>query len=153
MNKVYAALTVLLLSSAAQAAPVGPAGCGLGNMVFGKDMQILASTTNGTSGNQTFGITSGTSNCGGSGSTAQLENFIEVNQVAVANDVARGEGETIVSLAQILGCQNAAELGTELKKNYSDIFSRPGVSSRELTNGVYNAIQKNNSLSLSCGNV
>ena len=42
-------------------------GCGLGSMAFeGNDgliSQVSAATTNGTSGNQTFGITSGTSNC------------------------------------------------------------------------------------------
>ena len=36
-------------------------GCGLGTMVFdgksGKVFKILGATTNGTSGNQTFGIT------------------------------------------------------------------------------------------------
>ena len=42
-------------------------GCGLGSLVI-KDqstvmLQVLAATTNGTSGSQTFGITSGTSNC------------------------------------------------------------------------------------------
>jgi len=42
-------------------------GCGLGSVIFkGQDallFQILAVTTNGTSGNQTFGITTGTLNC------------------------------------------------------------------------------------------
>ena len=42
-------------------------GCGLGTMLFdgqqGIAPQVLAVTTNGTSGNQTFGITSGTLGC------------------------------------------------------------------------------------------
>src|SRR5262245_61167540 len=45
----------------------GQAGCGLGSMLFGKDnsklMQVLAATTNGIGGNQSFAIPSGTSNC------------------------------------------------------------------------------------------
>ncbi|HMX95743.1 MAG TPA: DUF3015 family protein, partial [Elusimicrobiota bacterium] len=46
--------------------PMG--GCGLGYVLFGNNdntpvMQILAATTNGTSANQTFGMTSGTSGC------------------------------------------------------------------------------------------
>src|SRR5205823_3826374 len=39
----------------------GLAGCGLGSMLFGDQkgmIQILAATTNGTFGSQTFGITS-----------------------------------------------------------------------------------------------
>ncbi len=42
-------------------------GCGLGTMVFdgqqGKVYKVLGATTNGTSGNQTFGITFGTLGC------------------------------------------------------------------------------------------
>src|SRR3569832_2714255 len=44
----------------------GSAGCGLGSIVFGSQpgfIQILAATTNGTFASQTFGITSGTSDC------------------------------------------------------------------------------------------
>ena len=44
------------------------AGCGLGYVLFGHNdnspiMQVLAATTNGISGNQTFGMTTGTSGC------------------------------------------------------------------------------------------
>ena len=46
-------------------------GCGLGSMVFagqeGKVFKVLGATTNGTSGNQTFGITFGTLGCDGTG--------------------------------------------------------------------------------------
>ena len=45
----------------------GTAGCGLGSMIFGDQkgaIQILAATTNSIFGTQTFGITTGTSNCG-----------------------------------------------------------------------------------------
>src|SRR5690348_11977029 len=45
----------------------GMAGCGLGSLVFGPNdapvAQVLAATTNGTFASQTFGISSGTSNC------------------------------------------------------------------------------------------
>src|SRR5690606_10475644 len=46
----------------------GPAGCGLGTEVVFKNanqwwQHVLAATTNGTSGNQTFGMTSGTLGC------------------------------------------------------------------------------------------
>ena len=45
------------------------AGCGLGSIVISSDgfVQIFAATTNGSTANQTFGITSGTSNCTKSG--------------------------------------------------------------------------------------
>ncbi len=150
MKNILVLLAVSMVAVGAQAAKVGPAGCGLGNVVFGKSNQVLASTTNGT-GMQTFGISSGTSNCVDGGRTARLENFINVNQVALANEAARGEGETIVGLAQILGCQNATALGSALKANYTDVFSRPEASSVEVSNGVQNVIQKNFELNRTCG--
>src|SRR3954469_775685 len=74
----------------------GLAGCGLGSMVFGDQkgsIQILAATTNSTFGSQTFGITSGTSNCVDSGpGTSGARIFIEGNREALAKDAARGSG-------------------------------------------------------------
>ncbi|MFN8945903.1 MAG: DUF3015 family protein, partial [Pseudobdellovibrionaceae bacterium] len=46
----------------------GMAGCGLGSVVFGDKpgfIQIFAATLNSIGGNQTFGISLGTSNCEG----------------------------------------------------------------------------------------
>ncbi|MFN7453535.1 MAG: DUF3015 family protein, partial [Pseudobdellovibrionaceae bacterium] len=57
--------SMILLSSVAMAKSYGDAGCGLGSVIFGNEKgfsQIFAATTNGTVGNQTFGISSGTSN-------------------------------------------------------------------------------------------
>ncbi len=67
MKKILLVLLGLFfVSSNAFAAGYGDAGCGLGSMLFGnspgKGSQILAVTTNGT-GMQSFGISSGTSNC------------------------------------------------------------------------------------------
>ena len=58
-------LSIASLSAFAQA-PGGP-NCGWGNMLFegqsGLPAHFVASTTNGTSGNATFGMTSGTNGC------------------------------------------------------------------------------------------
>lgn len=57
--------TVVSINAMAEA-PGGP-NCGWGNMLFegqrGTPAHFLASTTNGTSGNATFGMTSGTNGC------------------------------------------------------------------------------------------
>ena len=69
LTLLFAVVGVLFTASAARAQQggYGMAGCGLGSLLFGNDnttlMQILAATTNGLFGSQTFGITSGTSNC------------------------------------------------------------------------------------------
>lgn len=119
---IIVALTMLGVSAAAET--VGPAGCGLGWQLFGgKDSQILAATTNGSSGTQTFGITTGTSGCVDGDGMAKLDAFIESNKVALETDAARGEGETLRSVALILKCLNPTEMSQALKDNHSRIFS------------------------------
>jgi len=84
----------------------GTAGCGLGSMAFGNQkggIQILAATTNNIFGTQTFGITSGTSNCGTSVFASGTKNFVEANREALAKDISRGTGESIGALAVING--------------------------------------------------
>src|SRR5690606_16613688 len=87
------------------AKPYGMAGCGLGSVLIGKKgNQIFASTTNGT-GTQSFGISSGTSNCvTATEQTAMLKNFIEANRQALITDMAKGQGEALVTLSNIYGC-------------------------------------------------
>lgn len=109
----------------------GTAGCGLGSMVFGKEegaMQIIAATLNGT-GVQTFGITSGTSNCGkGLLAKAEVNSFIQSNAIALENDIARGQGETLSTLNNMLGCD--AQFSNTLQKNFKNIYA-PSVDASE----------------------
>ena len=58
-------VAVSLSGLATVSAQYGMAGCGLGSVVISDDgfLQVFAATTNGTSYSQSFGITSGTSNC------------------------------------------------------------------------------------------
>jgi len=107
---------VTLGASAARAQQYGMAGCGLGSMAFGKDnstgMQILAATTNGLFGTQTFGITSGTSNCV-SGGVVKAEReqaaFAEVNFQDLKRNMATGGGEFLASFSTLLGCEDSAK--------------------------------------------
>lgn len=113
----------------------GMAGCGLGSVVFGQQtgmVQIFAATTNGTSGNQTFGISSGTLNCGESARSAKAEQFIEVNKVAIENDMARGQGETLTALSQVMECTNT-HFSADLKNDYRQMFPRGGASADQLS--------------------
>jgi hypothetical protein len=121
MKKILIAAT-LLTSSLAMARPHGMAGCGLGSIVFKKDSQVLAATTNGSSYSQTFGITSGTSNCVDTQGHAKLKNFIEGNRVALESDVARGQGETLSSVAYYFGCSNDSNFRSALQQGFDGIF-------------------------------
>ncbi len=90
----------------------GMAGCGFGSLLLGDKpgiIQIFAATTNGIYGNQTFAITSGTSNCTGGSSSAdakirQQEIFVQVNYKSLQQEMAAGRGEKLGAFAGLLGC-------------------------------------------------
>lgn len=131
----------------------GTAGCGLGSMLIGSKpgiVQIFASTTNGFLGTQTFGITSGTSNCGASGgATASTKNFVETNRAVVAKDIARGQGETIATLSTMAGCRDSRAVGSSLQKNFGRIFPDSAIADRQVADNVVSVLRGDQSLS--CG--
>jgi len=118
---------ILCLSTSSVFAAHGPAGCGLGATLFeGKEgtmFNVLAATFNGSSGNQTFGMSSGTLGCEDA-ATARVSSisFIEGNEVALSNDIARGEGETLTAYLNIIKKENADK--KNLKKHFSTIFAK-----------------------------
>ena len=134
----------------AHAGNYGMAGCGLGSIVFGNKpgfIQILAATTNGTFASQTFGITSGTSNCsdtGGGGPSAAA--FIQTNREALAKDISRGNGETIRNLATLSGCGDSAAVGVELQKNFKLIFPTADVSNVQVSTNVITVLKSDTAL-------
>jgi len=89
----------------------GP-GCGLGRQLWedwkGKKQiapQLFMASTNVT-GSYTFAITSGTSGCSNDGTIWDSQKaglFIEINYANVMDDMARGGGEHLASLAALLG--------------------------------------------------
>ena len=152
MKKLMIILSTLVGSSAFAAA-YGDAGCGLGSIVFADQpgfTQVFAATTNNTSGSQTFGITSGTSNCVDNGAVKgakAVPAFIEMNRVALAKDAARGEGETLAGLSKLLGC-NSKSLGSTLKSNYNKIFVETKMEASAIEAGINSTIASNK---MSCG--
>ena len=98
----------------------GTAGCGLGSILFGSKpglIQVLAATTNGTFGTQTFGITTGTSNCEDTAGGAQsTKAFVQANREAVSKDIARGSGFAVGGSE---GCQFKA--GDRVRIEASDM--------------------------------
>lgn len=90
----------------------GP-GCGLGKLLWGEAasghnkivQQVLAATTNGTLGNQTFGITSGTSGCTNDGMVKNDQKvivFASANFENLKQEMAQGGGEYLSSLATLM---------------------------------------------------
>lgn len=117
----------------------GTAGCGLGSMAFGNQrggVQILAATTNGILANQTFGITTGTSNCGPGLLATGTKNFVEANREAVAKDISRGQGEAIGALTVINACKDSRTVGAALQANFKSIFPSEQATSQQVTEAI-----------------
>jgi hypothetical protein len=131
--------------STAHAEPYGTAGCGLGSILFGNSqgfVQVFAATTNGTFGTQTFGISSGTSNCVDTDAgKASAKAFIQANREAVSKEIARGAGETISSIATLAGCSDAAAVGSTLQSEFKNIFPNAQVSDIDVSDSVVNTLQ------------
>jgi hypothetical protein len=136
----------------------GMAGCGLGSVLFGesenKGGQILASTTNGVYSNNTFGVSSGTSNCvqAKGNSTAEVQRNVEIfvaaNKEALANDIVKSRGETIVTVAGIMGCKDTNYLGDKLQSRYDSIFTNAANS--ELAFNVVETVKTDRYLFENC---
>lgn len=127
MKKIVLALSVLLVG---QAYAVSDAGCGLGSIVWegknGKLSNILAVTTNGTFGSQTFGITTGTSNCKADGivkNEVEKEYFANSNLNMLIEEMAQGQGEHLSAMAHIYGCQGQAvsQFSASAQQNFNNI--------------------------------
>lgn len=143
-------------TAAAHAKNYGSAGCGFGSQFFRDNTQVsqvLAATTNGTSASQTFGISSGTSNCTDDGTVAMNKEypvFVETNQMALANDIARGGGETLSALSKVMGCSDPARLNGALKANYNGIFTKENVQGYKVGTSILDVVKKDTALSKEC---
>ncbi len=118
-------------------------GCGLGSVII-KDqstvvLQALAATTNATSGNQTFGITSGTLNCRKPNyfvSNEKINRFVGENMDELALDISAGKGETLETLASMMNVQDKAAFNSKLQANFSNIYSSENVTSATVIDSI-----------------
>jgi hypothetical protein len=138
MKKLLIMVAALSLVAAGSAFAAGNTGCGLGTVIF-KDtpnqstlIQVLAVTTNGTLGNQTFGITSGTSECTQPKANVRnerLNEFVQANLDELARDISAGKGETLSTVAELMGVPSAQRdaFNRNLQAHFQQIFPSPGV--------------------------
>lgn len=121
-----------LTAGEAMARKYGMAGCGLGSMVIKPSgSQTSAATTNGTSGNQTFGITFGTSNCNSASEMAALNDqqmFVTTNLHSLSKEAARGHGNTLQAFSATFGCSIDArpEFNDAMRTHFQEVFRAPG---------------------------
>lgn len=134
MKKLLIISALTLAPAIASANP----GCGLGAQVFegktGTANHVLAATTNGTSGNQTFGMTFGTLGCDTSEPVQFAALYINGNMERVAADMANGKGESLDALANLLDIEAAdrAHFGALVKSKFDSIYASSTVSADEV---------------------
>lgn len=90
--------------------------------------QVFQATTNGSFGNQTFGISSGTLDCQQPSKFVQNEklmHFVQSNMDNLAKDMAMGKGETLNTFAEMLGVApwQQASFNTKVQANFGRIFT------------------------------
>ncbi|WP_336335097.1 DUF3015 domain-containing protein [Pseudomonas putida] len=155
---IQKAFVIGLLSTAGtmvQADQAGGNGCGWGNMLFegqrGLASHLLATTTNGTSGNATFGLTSGTNGCD---SNARLgyggRSMLAMNGMLenIAEDMAQGQGEALNAYATLLGIEQAdrAHFAQVTHENFTTIFSGPEVTGEQVLQATLDVMGRDQQL-------
>jgi hypothetical protein len=154
---ITALLAFGLVPASAFAGDYGMAGCGLGSIVFGSKpgmVQIFAATTNGTFASQTFGITTGTSNCTDAGAVARGQEqkaFVEANYAQLARDTARGEGEYLAAFTTLLGCKVDVQQRVFMRAQSShDRIFRAEASPDQVVQSFKRALASDAALASSC---
>ncbi len=142
MKKLVAVAAVAALFPAMAIAQQNNIGsCGWGSKLFdgqsGIAPQALGGITNGTFGNQTFGVTSGTSGCTQDGavrSTWKTAMFIDGNKETLARDMSVGSGEALDSLAHLLGVETAdrAAFNRIARDNMQRIFPKDNAETEQV---------------------
>ncbi|HTN34017.1 MAG TPA: DUF3015 domain-containing protein [Marinobacter sp.] len=149
MKKLIAGAILLSASSLVFAQP----GCGVGAMIWkgqsGIAPHVLAATTNGTFGNQTFGMTTGTLGCQTNQSVQSMALYMNGNVDKVARDMSRGAGENLDTLAVLLGVDSADKDAFRklLQDNFATIFPSSDTTSGEAVDAIVALLEKNDSLS------
>ena len=161
-NILVITLLVALFPLTAMSQQNNVGSCGWGSKLFdgqrGIAPQVLAATTNGTSGNQTFAVTSGTSGCTQDGmvkSTWKTAAYMDANMTKVARDMSRGQGESLDSLALLIGvkAEHKDLFTTALKANFGSIFTSKDSSSAEVLASIKAVLSQDATLSQYAANL
>jgi hypothetical protein len=138
MKKLFIATMLVAVGSTAMAARNNVGSCGWGSKLFdgqsGIPAQVMAVTTNGSFGNQTFGITFGSSGCTQDGvvtSSWRIAMYMDGNRVALARDAAAGQGESLDALAAVIGVQadDRAAFAATIKAQFAAVFANENLAS------------------------
>ena len=148
MKKLIAGAILLGASSMAFAQP----GCGVGAMIWkgqsGAAPHILAATTNGTFGNQTFGMTTGILGCDTNEAVKSLAMYMDSNIDKIARDMSRGEGENLETLAVLLGVEASDRdaFRQTMQNNFASVFPSSETTSDEAVTAIVAVLESHETL-------
>jgi hypothetical protein len=137
--------TPLFIDSSSAGIVKENAGCGVGSMAFGdKDgvlYQLFATFTNGISGNQTFGMSTGTLECKPAkfaASNEKLNKFVSENMDGLAQDIAAGQGERLETLAELMDIPSDERdsFYVTVQKNFSNIYTSQNIQSANVIDNI-----------------
>ncbi len=143
---ITGAILMVAASSSFAVAPGGP-DCGWGNMLFEGDagpVHFLASTINGTSGNKTFGMTSGTNGCSTEGTLSYGgKSMIASVMDEFSQDVAMGHGEALNAVAVLMGVapEDRQTFAEVTHKNFNVIFPSADVTAEEVMGSLQSVMK------------
>ncbi len=131
-------------------------GCGFGSKLMAGNQgiapQILAVTTNGSTGSQTFGISTGTLGCTQDGvvhSNWKTAKFIDSNMNRLARDISVGNGESLDALSSLLSVDTSDQdaFKTALKANFGSIYTGADVTAEDVAKNLQAVLSANVELS------
>ncbi|WNC70903.1 DUF3015 domain-containing protein [Thalassotalea psychrophila] len=155
MKKILISAVLLTASSSAMAVAPGGANCGWGNMLFegqsGTAPHIVASFTNGSTFNNTFGMTFGTNGCSTQGTlTYGGKEMIDVSLIMdeFTEDVARGDGEAITAVAVSIGVeeQDRANFKRSMHDNFDKMFPSEDVTTEHVVQTMFEVMESDEQL-------
>ncbi len=153
MKKLMTGAILLAASSGAFAEAPGGPDCGWGNMLFdgqaGIGPHFMASSTNGTSGNATFGMTSGTNGCSANGTlTYGGKSLLGSIMNEFSQDVAMGEGEALNAVAVMMGVapEDRATFAKVTHENFATIFPSEDVTAEDVLASLENVMKADSRL-------
>lgn len=157
MKKIVLAAVIVVAATAGLAAADDDIGCGLGTKLWegekGLVPKVLGATTNGTFGNQTFGITTGTLGCSQEGvitADARLRMFAGANLDNLARDMAQGRGETLDAFARLMNVQEAdkAHFFQFTKAHFPELFADDDATAGEMIASLNRLLAQDPTLSV-----
>jgi len=139
MKKLVAGFILASASTMANAGAAGGAGCGWGQALFdgqsGTASHVLAGITNAFSGNNTFGMTTGTNGCSVSGTLSYGgQSVVSAIMNEFSEDVARGEGDALNTVAVVYGveAQDRDQFAKVMHENFTTLFPSEEVTAEEM---------------------